>query len=273
MSRRRELTGRVLAVTGASAGIGRAVALAAAAAGMDLVLNGRRREKLEDTARSIEARGRRALAVPGDVADRAAMAELVARGLERFGRLDALLANAGFGFHRPLARVGREEHERIFAVNYWGTVHAWQAALPVMRERGEGHLLLTTSVLARAGAPFFGPYCATKAAQDALAAAVRAEVKGAGIDVTSIFPVVTETEFHRVSARHSGRDESGIPPVPRPFRQSAEQVARKVVRCLRKPVPEVWPAPAARWLVALTTLWPGLGVHLMDRWAKKVGPG
>ncbi len=265
---KKTLQDRVLVVTGASAGIGRAAALEAALRGARVVLSARREEKLREAAREIESAGGRALVQGADVSSREEVEALVARAREAFGRVDAFLANAGYGFLWPAADLPEEDHRRLFEVNYWGTVHCVKAVVPLFRAQGRGHLLITSSFVGKIGLPYYGPYSATKAAQDALATALRLELEPEGIHVSSIYPIGTATEFHQVSARITG-SPGAFRNTPSLFVQSARHVGRRIARCLERPVPEVWPSGLSRCLAALGVLSPRLTRFLLRAHAKK----
>jgi len=252
-----DLTDRSIFITGASSGIGAATAVAAAKAGMNCALFARRREPMETVARRIEAAGRRALVLPGNVQDPAAVRAAIEQAAEAFGRLDAVFANAGYGFMKSVEDLAEAEHRQIFDVNYFGTVHALQAAIPIMRRAGGGHLLITSSIVARVGIPHYAAYSATKAAQDALATALRVELEPDGIELTSIYPIGTRTEFFEVSARIGGRDRIEEN-TPQALMQPPEHVARRIVKALRRPVPEVWPACWSHWASSLACMFPRL---------------
>ena len=262
------LRDKVLVVTGASAGIGRAAALEAALRGARVVLSARREERLHQAVMEIREAGGSALAHKADVSSRKDVEELVAHALEAFGRVDVFLANAGYGFLWPAADLSEEEHRRIFEVNYWGTVHCVRAVVPVFRKQGGGHLLITSSFVGKIGLPWYGPYSATKAAQDALATALRLELEPEGIQVSSVYPIGTLTEFHQVSARITGKP-GAFRNTPSFFMQTARHVGRRIARCLEKPVPEVWPSGLSRCLAALGVLSPRLTRFLLRSHSRK----
>lgn len=258
---RRDLTDQVIVITGASAGIGAATAIEAAAAGMHTVLAARRVDRLELVAQQVRQAGRRAMVVPCDVASDQQVRSLVQRTMGEFGRVDVMFANAGYGFLQSVEQLSHAQHREIFEVNYFGTVRCIQAALPIMKQAGRGHLLITSSIVGRVGLPFYAAYSATKAAQDALATALRPEVEPYGIDVTSIYPIGTRTEFFETSAKIGGRDAI-IENTPAIFMQSADHVARRIVRALHQPCPEVWPARWAHLGSSIACLMPRV-----TRWA------
>jgi len=263
----RDLRDNVIVITGASAGIGAATAIEAARAGMHAVLAARRTDKLEQTADRVREIGRRAEVVPCDVADEDQVDRLIQRTADRFGRLDVMFANAGYGFMRPVDLVDDPMHRRIFDVNYFGTVHCVRKALPLMRAAGSGHLLITSSIVARVGIPNYAPYAATKAAQDVLAMALRAELEPEGIHVTAVYPIGTKTEFFQVSAAVGGQDTISEN-TPQALMQSPDHVARRVVNALRRPCPEVWPARWAHFASSMATLFPRLTHAALRRHAR-----
>src|SRR5688572_28991562 len=157
--------GRVVAITGASAGIGRATALRLARDGARLVLCARRTERLQAAVDEIRAAGGEAVAITADVTREADMTAFVARAVECFGRLDVMMCNAGFGVYGAIDQVALSHVERMLAVNYIGTYLAARAALPVFRHQGSGHVIIVSSIVGKRGVPFMAPYAATKFAQ------------------------------------------------------------------------------------------------------------
>jgi len=262
-----DLRGRVAAITGASAGIGAACARAFADAGIAVALLARRRDRLDALAAEIEGRGGRALVVEGDVSHEADVRAFVTRTLAAFGRLDVMVANAGIGFHGTLDETTPDVYARLMAVNVDGTYFAARAALPHFEAQHQGHLIIVSSIAGRRGTPTASVYSATKFAQVGFAEALRAEVAGAGIHVTTVFPVRTVTEFHDAIARDYGFRVEGKGPT-----QTAEQVARAVLDAVRRPRPEVYPYGASKLLAIATTVAPGLIDRFIMRFARKRRP-
>ncbi|MEM6757288.1 MAG: SDR family NAD(P)-dependent oxidoreductase [Planctomycetota bacterium] len=272
--RRRDLSGKVIVITGASAGIGAATAEACGRAGMGVVLSARRTDKLAEVAERVRAAGGEAWVVACDVTDEAAVTELFAEAMRVAGRVDAVFANAGYGLHKPLLDTTDAEDRAIFETNYFGSNRTIRHGVAALRETAERHgdalrrVLVCSSSASEIGVPRMGPYCATKAAQDAAASALRAELAEEGVVVTSVHPVGTSTEFFATMADQSGdRDIKANTPVP--LSQTADQVARSIVGALRRPRAEVWPAPWARWALAFATLCPGFGAWAMRRHARQ----
>jgi NADP-dependent 3-hydroxy acid dehydrogenase YdfG len=256
---------RVVAITGASAGIGRATALRLARDGAAVVLCARRADRLDVVAAEIVAAGGQALPVVADVTSRADMDALVARALERFGRLDVMMCNAGFGVAGAIDEVGPDQMQKLLDVNYTGTYHATRAALAVFRRQQSGHLIIVSSIVGRRGVPYMGAYAATKFAQVGLAECLRAELRGSNIHVTVVFPVSTETEFFDVMSHETG---VAVTRAAGP-RQPAETVANAIARAIERPVPELYPHAASRLLVVLNALAPGFCDRIVQRFGRK----
>jgi short-subunit dehydrogenase len=249
----RDLRGRVAVITGASAGIGKATAQALARAGSRVVLGARRHDRLEQVAEEIRASGGEAIPVVMDVAELSQVEALASRAVAAYGRLDLMVANAGIGYFARVEETPLEVVERLWRVNVLGTLHAIRAALPVMRRQGEGHIIVVSSVAGKRGGPGSGVYAATKFAQVGLCEALRVELAGSGIAVSVICPVGTSTEFFEAAVALGGLRVGPMGPV-----QTAERVAAAIVRCARRPRPELIVYPPARLLVILNALAPRL---------------
>jgi NADP-dependent 3-hydroxy acid dehydrogenase YdfG len=220
-----ELTGKVVAITGASAGIGAASARALAAEGASVVLGARRQERLEELADEL---GDAAAIVEMDVRDPAASKRLVDTALERFGRLDALVANAGIGAYGGIMDLTDEQLHVMMDTNVAGTVWPIRAAVPHFLEAGVGDIVIVASVAGLRGGGDEAVYAATKFAQVGLAGGLDRELREKNIRVTTLCPGGTATEF----AMGAGRtpDMPGLKDMLR-----AEDVADAVVTVLRQP--------------------------------------
>jgi short-subunit dehydrogenase len=256
---------RVVAITGASAGIGRATAIRLARDGAAVVACARRGDRLERLRADIEAAGGQALTIVADVTREAEMNDLVAGAVERFGRLDVMMCNAGFAIYGAVDDITPDQMHKLVETNYFGTYYAARAALSVFRRQGTGHILIVSSIVGKRGVPFMGAYSATKFAQVGLAECLRSEVEGSGIHVSVVYPVSTDTEFKDVMLRETGRSisESSGP------RQTAEEVAEAIARAVRHPVPEVYPYTKARGLVILNAVAPGFCDRLVKKYGRK----
>ena len=254
---------RVVAITGASAGIGRATALRLARDGASVAISARRISQLNEVAAEITAAGGHALPLVADVTSEEDMEMLVRSSIERFGRLDVMICNAGFGVAGSIDEITPDQMRKLVDVNYMGTYHAARAALPVFRRQGRGHLIMISSIVGKRGVPYMGAYAATKFAQVGLAECLRSEFVGSDIHVSVVYPVSTDTEFFDVMSRETGTH------VERAFgpRQSVETVADAIARAIEHPVPEVYPYATSRGLVWLNALAPGF----CDRFVQKFG--
>jgi NADP-dependent 3-hydroxy acid dehydrogenase YdfG len=161
--RKGNLDGRVAVVTGASSGIGEAVARALAAAGAAVVLCARRAERLQELVRSLTADGGRAIALPGDVTDEAQAENSVRAALQTFGRLDILVNSAGIIQAGTVENADTAEWRRVMDVNLFGTLYPCKAAVPHMRARGSGDIVVISSISGRRlSAKGFGAYAPSK---------------------------------------------------------------------------------------------------------------
>jgi NADP-dependent 3-hydroxy acid dehydrogenase YdfG len=193
-----DLSGRVVAVTGASSGIGEATALACAQAGAAVSLAARRTERIEELAGRIEQEGGRALATTADVGEEDQANAFVERTVSQLGRIDALINNAGVMLLGPISGAPTEEWRQMIHVNVFGVIYCTHAALPVMKEQGSGHIVTVSSVAGRFARPGSGVYNLTKFGVGAFSEALRQEVALEGIRVTLIEPgfVATELQSH-----------------------------------------------------------------------------
>jgi short-subunit dehydrogenase len=258
---------RVVAITGASAGIGRATALRMARDGAGVAICARRADRLEAVAAEITAAGGEALPMVADVTREADMDRLVARAVERFGRLDVMICNAGFGVAGTIDEVPPDQMQKLLDINYTGTYHATRAALRLFRRQQSGHIIIVSSIVGQRGVPYMGAYAATKFAQVGLAECLRAELVGTPIHVTLVFPVSTDSEFFDVMAHETG---VAVTRAAGP-RQSVETVANAIARAIERPVAEVYPHALSRLLVILNALAPGLCDRIVQRFGRKPG--
>ena len=255
---------RVIAITGASSGIGRATALRLARDGASVAICARRRDRLDVVAGEIVAAGGTSLAVTADVTKPEDMQAFVTATVERFGRLDVMICNAGYGLYGEIDRVSAEQMRALMDVNFFGTFHAARAALDVFRRQRRGHTIIVSSIVGRRGIPFMAPYSATKFAQVGLAECLRAELVGTDVHVSVVYPISTETEFFGVMTRHSGFATRAHGP-----RQSPESVADAIARAIARPVPEIYPYRLAKGLSVLSVIAPAFCDRLTKRWGRE----
>lgn len=257
-----DLSGRVAAITGASAGIGLAVAQQLAHEGVAVVIGARRAERLDEAVRDIRARGGRAEPVVADVTCEGDVQRMVEHARTTYGRLDIMICNAGFGYYGTVEETPTPIMQRMMDVNFMGTFYGARAALPHFRAQGNGHLIIVSSIVGQRGIALMSGYSATKAAQVAFAESLRTEFSGTAIAVSVVLPVSTETEFRSAMQRDYGYSVSGLGP-----KQSVDEVARAIVACVRKPKAEVYPHASARALTVVNAVAPGL----TDKVVKKYG--
>ncbi|TVQ61350.1 MAG: SDR family NAD(P)-dependent oxidoreductase [Phycisphaerales bacterium] len=255
-----DLTNKPIAIAGASSGIGAATARACARAGMPVALGARRTDRLQALAAEIQASGGRAIAIECDVTDPDACRRLIDKTERAFGPLFAAFANAGYGYEGSVLTDDEDQALRdIFETNVWGSLHIVRPAIERLRAHNSGgHVLMCSSCLSKLGVPYYGPYCATKAAQDHLGRALRAELASEKIAVSTVHPIGTKTEFFDTAATRSSSGKLAFP-TPDAVRQPPEKVARAIVRRLRHPRGgEVWTSLGARTMFAMANAMPGM---------------
>ena len=225
--------GRTVLITGASEGIGRALALALAPHGACLALNARNAAHLEETARECAARGAQVLALPGDVSRQAECTLLASRTAQRFGRIDALVNNAGITMWSRFDAVSDfSVFERLLAVNYLGAVYLTAAALPHLRE-SRGLIVAVASLAGLTGVPERTGYAASKHALVGFFESVRIELRGGGVDITIVAPDFVRSELHRRAIGPDGRS-LGQSPMQEPHIMTAQQCAQLIVAAMRR---------------------------------------
>jgi NADP-dependent 3-hydroxy acid dehydrogenase YdfG len=190
-----DLSGSVVAITGASSGIGEATAVACARAGAAVALAARRADRIEALAARIEEEGGRAIALPTDVADEREARAFIEHTYETLGRLDALVNNAGLMLLGAVAGADTEEWRRMIDVNLLGLLYCTHAALPVMGEQGSGHIVNVSSVAGRYAGAGSAVYNMTKWGVNGFSEALRQEALHAGVRVTIVEPGAVETEL------------------------------------------------------------------------------
>jgi short-subunit dehydrogenase len=263
----RTLKDMVVVITGASAGIGKALAEELSPLGAKLVLSARRMDRLEQLNKSL---GGAHLCVRADVARMDDCHNLIDQAKQHFGRIDTLVCNAGYGLYRTVAQTTPDDVRAIFATNVFGTTDCIDFALPIIREQSErdgwrGQIMIVSSCVARRGIPYIGMYSATKAAQLALAETMRVELRPLRIAVTSVHPVTTQTEFGKVAEQMGDvRMAEG------PGGQTAQVVAQKMVRAIQRPRGELWPMGMSRFAFAVGAVCPSLMDWGLTGYRKKV---
>ncbi|GAC1321453.1 MAG: SDR family oxidoreductase [Thermoleophilaceae bacterium] len=228
-----DLTGKVVAITGGSSGIGAATALACAGAGAAVSVGARRLDRIDELAKRINGGGGRALAIPTDVGDEQQASAFIERTRDELGSVDVLVNNAGVMLLGPIEGAPTEEWRTMIHANIFGVLYCTHAALPVMRAQGSGHIVNISSVAGRIARAGSGVYNLTKFGVGAFSESLRQEGVDAGLRVTLIEPgaVATELVGHNrdeVKAQLAKRFD-GIEPI------GPEQIANAVLYAIGQP--------------------------------------
>jgi NAD(P)-dependent dehydrogenase (short-subunit alcohol dehydrogenase family) len=233
---------RVVLITGASSGIGAALAELLGSQGAQLTLAARREPELQAVAGRS---GASALAVVADVTQRTDVERLAAACLERYGRIDVWINNAGRGIARSVLELSDQDFDEMMSVNVKSALYGMQVAIPIFRRQGAGHLINVSSVLGRVPlAPFRSAYSASKHALNALTANLRMDLRSEPkIAVSTVHPGVVATEFGS-RALHGGPDSRQLPGA-----QSAAEVAAVLASVIENPRADVYTRPQAKELV------------------------
>jgi 3-oxoacyl-[acyl-carrier protein] reductase len=202
----KKLAGKVALITGASAGIGRASAIALAQEGANLVITARRQNRLDDLATAVDRMGSKAISVVGDAREEETALKAITTATETFGSLDILLNNVGVGNYKDLVDTSAKEYDELMDSNVRSTFLFTRYAVPIMIDQGYGTILIISSMAGIYGFPGQAVYCATKFAQVGLAQALDKELRPHGIKVGVICPGGVKTEF----ALGKGRTEQSV---------------------------------------------------------------
>ena len=274
---KRNLQDMAVVITGASAGIGEALARVLSAGGARLVLSARRRDRLDALNTML---GGRHTVVPADVSRREDCDALIAASFAALGRIDTLVLNAGYGIYPRVHDTPPDDARAIFATNFFGTTDCVHAAVPRMlkqdlRDGWRGQVMIVSSIAARRAVPYLGFYSATKAAQLSIAEAMRVELSPQKLAVTSVHPAMTRTEFGKVAEQGGGIK---LPRGGDRFTQTAEHVARRMAAAIARPRPELWPSRPTRVLFPMMGWVPGwidrgLALYRRRVEAENRGPG
>jgi NAD(P)-dependent dehydrogenase (short-subunit alcohol dehydrogenase family) len=245
-TRKRPLSDQVLVVTGASSGLGRAIARRAGERGAKVVVAARNEAGLVAAAEEIERSGSEALAVRTDVAEQQQNEELVRRALERFGRIDTFVANAIVTVYAEAEQLAPDELRRVIDVNFFGVVYGFWAALPALKE-SRGTFLHVSSALAYRGIPLQAAYCSSKAAARTFLESARVELQkhDAGVAVSLVLPGAINTPQFDRDRQKLGKQPQPVPPIYQP-----EPFAEAVLHCAENPVRELpisWGAQKLLW--------------------------
>jgi len=237
---------KVIVITGASGGIGAALAVQLGQQGHRLVLGARREEELNEVARRT---GAEAIAVPTDVTMRAQVDRLRDRALEAFGQVDVWVNNAGRGISRKVLDLTDDEFDQIMAVNVKSALYGMQAIAPHFMDRGSGHLINISSLLSRVPfVSFRSAYSAAKAALNALTANLRSDLAQShpGVHVSLVMPGVVTTDFQRNALGGTPQMQSGASATSA---QTPGEAAAAIVHLIENPVAEIYTDPSQAAMV------------------------
>ncbi|QDU57276.1 SDR family oxidoreductase [Aeoliella mucimassa] len=251
-------------VTGASGGIGRALAIELARRGARLLLMARNAERLAEVAAECQTAGGEAHIVAGDVTQSSDRLAALAAATEHYGGLDLLVNNAGVTSSGDFAGSSPEIMRSIFEVNYFAATELTREAIPLLREGNTPMIVNIGSILGHRAIPLTGEYCASKFALTGWTQSLRAELASQGIDVLLVSPGTTNTEFHQnVVKGRSKLPWAGMKGV------SAEHVARAAVQAIARGKHEIVPNWRGWWMLVAHRLAPTLLDHVMAAIARK----
>jgi short-subunit dehydrogenase len=264
---KREISGQRILITGASVGIGRALAVQLARAGAKLVLAARSDDKLRALADELVAHGADVLAIPSDVTIEADRAALIAAAKSRFGGLDVLVNNAGVSSWAHFADSSEEVLRTVMEVNFFAPTELIRVAIPLLTRGRQPAVVNVASRCGRRGMPGWSEYSASKFALCGLTEALRGELARFDIDVLLILPGLTSSDFGKNLLLRKGRAniqwDKGMPP---------EQVAAGIVRSLRNNRTESVMSWEARWVLLCNKFFPRLTDWLLARKMKQLYP-
>jgi short-subunit dehydrogenase len=266
-SSRLELSGQVAVITGASMGIGEAIAKLFADEGASVVLLSRDAERAE-AARGRIGHAERTLGLGCDVRNREEIDRVVGLTLHHFQRINVWINNAGHGMLDSVANVDMAACRETFETNFFGAVEAMQAVIPVMKQQGSGTIINVSSVAGHIPIPFHAVYSATKFAMNAIGKAARIELKSSGINVLTVCPGYVRTAFGANAIK--GKQQKQVRPAS--LRGiTAERVARAVLRGYMKQKREVVVPWTMHPVIKIYQLFPGLVEWSMMKMARERG--
>lgn len=261
----RDLRNKRILITGASSGIGKALAQEAVAQGARVILTARSADKLEELARSLTAQGGEAVAVPGDVTAEADRVHMIQAAQERFGGLDVLINNAGVGSQGHFADSTETIMRQVMELNFFAPAELIRLAIPLLTRGEQPAILNVASMCGRRAMPAWPEYSASKYALCGLTECLRGEMVRFGIDVLLVVPGLTSTNLDQNLLRHDGRMvinfKLGVAP---------EVMARKILRALRKNKTETVLGMEAWWVVLINRLMPWVIDLVMSQYVRRL---
>lgn len=190
-----EFKGKTVVITGASTGIGKATCVEFAKRGTNIVLVSRRKDKLDQTNNELSKFNVDTMVCPCDVSDKSQVEIMGKKVLEKFNKIDILVNNAGFAIYGKVSELTIEEIESQMNTNYFGMIYCIKNFLPILLKQHSGHIVNVASLAASFGLPGIASYCATKFAMLGFSEGLKHELKGTGVDVTVVSPIMVRTDF------------------------------------------------------------------------------
>jgi NAD(P)-dependent dehydrogenase (short-subunit alcohol dehydrogenase family) len=258
-----KFAGKVVWITGATSGLGRACAIEFAREGAKVAVSGRRVDRLESLVAELEARGTEALAAPCDVTDESAIGAAVEATVARFGRLDVVLACAGFGVLGKVEELSLDDWRRQFDTNVFGLLATIQRSLPELRKT-DGRLALVGSVGAFFYLPAGAAYSASKAAVRAIGETLSIELAGSKVSCTTIHPGFVESEIMKID-KQGGYHEEWAETRPAQLLWKAEDAAKVMVKAIHRRQREIVFTTHGRIFVAMARHFPALTAAMLRK--------
>lgn len=249
-------------ITGASSGIGLSTARVLSQRGHRVLLLSYDEPELQQACAEL---GPSAVAVLCDLSYSEQVEGLWGRLEELHGPIDVLINNAGIGHHGEVVETSMETFRRVMEINYFSPVSLCRQAAAAMKQRGRGHILNVTSASARRPLARMGAYGSSKAALHGFTQTLRMEAQSWGVRVSEVLPISVATPFFERASNTSQRSYR-----PRGLTQTPDQVARMIVRCLDRNIPELVTHSPTAWALALDGLWPNLIARLLA-WNERRG--
>lgn len=262
-----DLTGKVVVLTGASSGFGKGAARKFAQRGASLVLAARRDELLDELRAECEAAGAETVAVPTDVSERSEMEKLAKEAVERFGRIDVWVNNAGAGALGLFEDIPLEDHEQVIATTLMGSLYGSWFALRQFRSQGAGTLINIASIAGKVPHAYYSSYVAAKHGVVGLSSVLRQELDENGVEnihVCTVLPGAHDTPFFQHAANYTGHEAVPPPPVYDP-----EKVVNVIVRLATDPADEVVVGGAAKLMAFAEHVMPAVAEKMMGKEAHK----
>lgn len=257
---KRQISGRRILITGASSGIGRALALEFARRENSLLLTARREERLESLAAEVRKLGSEPLLVAGDITDASVRSRLLAQAEDSFGGLDILINNAGVGGIGTFESADESRLRKIMEVNFFAPAELIRSALPLLKQSDDGVIVNIGSVLGHFAVPKKSEYCASKFAMHGLTDSLRMELAGEGVDVLLVSPSTTSSEFFDQAIRSDGKAAKNKRPM------TPEQVAAHAMRAIERGKHEIVLSLGGKLLMWADRLVPNIVSRLLRKY-------